>query len=135
MSDPQDGIRVHMKYYPPPILLGFLSRSLVGRSLTGPLPRSLPRYQPQSHRQVQSSGTSHRVTDRLGTLLGTLLGALLAALLGAPIWMILASFWITFWDPLPERFPTVILRFDLPRIRPGIGSRWPAVLSPYLSPN
>ena len=50
------------------------------------------------------------------------MGTLLAALLGAWIWMILASFLITFWDPLPERFPTVILRFDLGGIGPGIGN-------------
>ena len=36
--------------------------------------------------------------------------------------MILASFLITFWDPLPERSPHGMVRFDLPRIRPGIGN-------------
>ena len=51
------------------------------------------------------------------------MGTLLAALLGAWIWMILASFLITFWDPLPERFPTVILRFPIGGI--GIGNRFP----------
>ena len=50
------------------------------------------------------------------------MGTLLAALLGAWIWMILASFLITFWDPLPERSPHGMVRFDLGGIGGGIGS-------------